>query len=474
MTRHTVGPTPHVRDRVRITPRRVAVAGAVTAALAVSLLTANSVSSSKPDQAQAATRASGSVAASTTVKFRTSGNFVRNGSFGQGTTGWKVPGHARFVVFRNHDGLHRAKITNRKAGRSVALNDRRNTVSSSRKGVRYVAHAFVRAAKPNTSVSLRLMEYDGRAFKGADKATLFLRDTDWHQLSVDYVAQTTGSTIDVNIVGWDVPKSRSIYADRISVISVTRVTDTDPTPPPPPTGWHLVWNDEFSGSSVNTSKWGVRDKTWSTNELSILTSRPKNVSVDNGVLSLTAQRERYTAYSETRNYTSGYLDTIGTASWTYGRFEMRAKLPTRKGISQGMWPAFWLRPNDGGDGEIDIMEAIGQSGSDNRVSQTLWYDYHGTKPRQAHEDILPSGTSSGSYHVYALEWEKSAMRWYVDGRLTYTRNTSNTPWVTAKQFAKPYNIRLNLQVGGSWPGSPNSSTAFPATYSVDYVRVYQR
>ena len=145
---------------------------------------------------------------------------------------------------------------------------------------------------------------------------------------------------------------------------------------------------------MNTAKWGVRNNTWSSNELSILTNRSKNVSVSNGALHLTAQRERYTAYSETRDYTSGYLDTIRKASWTYGRFEMRAKLPTQKGISQGMWPAFWLRPNDGGDGEIDIMEAIGQSGSDNRVSQTLWYDYKGTKPRQAHEDVLPSGTSS--------------------------------------------------------------------------------
>jgi beta-glucanase (GH16 family) len=198
------------------------------------------------------------------------------------------------------------------------------------------------------------------------------------------------------------------------------------------------------------------------------------VSVSNGILKIQAKRERYTAGGNTRDYTSGYLDTIRKASWTYGRFEMRAKLPTAQGQSKGMWPAFWLRPDDGGDGEIDIMEAIGQSGSDNRVSQTLWYDYRGTKPRQVHEDRLPSGTSSGSYHVYALEWEKNAMRWYVDGRLTYTRNTSTTPWINAPQFQKPYNIRLNLQVGGSWPGSPDSSTVFPQTYSVDYVRVYKR
>jgi beta-glucanase (GH16 family) len=474
MTRHTVGPTPHARPLVRITRGRVVVAGLVTAGLAVSLLGAHSLSSPEPDQAVAATAATGSVASGTVVKFRTSKNFVSNWSFGQGKAGWRAPSHARFVVFENHNDLNRAKLTNRKAKRSVALNDRRNTVESTKKGARYVAHAYVRTDRPNTSVSLRLMEYDGRTFHGADRSTLFLRDTGWHQLNVDYVARTNGSTIDVNVVGWDLPKGASFYADQISVVSITKVVVDDDTPDTPaPSGWRLVWADEFNGTSVS-SKWRVRNKDWSNNELSMLTSRAKNVSVADGKLSITAHRETYEAYGETRNYTSGYLDTAGKASWTYGRFEMRAKLPTQQGVSQGMWPAFWLRPDDGGDGEIDIMEAIGQSRSDNRVSQTLWYDYNGTKPRVSHEDVLPSGTSSGSYHVYALEWEKNAMRWYVDGRLTFSRTTTTTPWINARQFQKPYNIRLNLQVGGSWPGSPNSSTRFPNTYSVDYVRVYQR
>jgi beta-glucanase (GH16 family) len=376
-------------------------------------------------------------------------------------------------VFKSSDGPNRAKIVNRKPKRAVALNDVRNTVGSTEKGVRYVGHVFVRAQVPGTSASLRLMEYDGRAYKGGDKATLYLRDTNWHKFYVDYEARTNGSTIDVNVVGMDLKRNKALYVDRVAVVGIKRVVVDDDTPKPP-SGWRLVWNDEFNGSSVNTNKWGVRNNTWSTNELSMLTSRPKNVSVSDGILRITAHKENMSAYGESRAYTSGYLDTIRKASWTYGRFEMRAKLPTKQGASQGMWPAFWLRPNDGGDGEIDIMEAIGQSRSDNRVSQTLWYDYNGTKPRVSHEDVLPSGTSSGSYHVYAFEWEKNAMRWYVDGRLTFSRDTSTTPWINAKQFAKPYNIRLNLQVGGSWPGSPNSTTQWPQTYAVDYVRVYQR
>ena len=303
MTRHTAGPTPHVREMVRITPRRAAIAGLVTGALAVSLLAANSVSSPQPDQAQAATRASGVVSASSTVKFHTTGNYVRNGSFGQGTSGWKSQKHTRFLIITNANGSHRAKIINRKATRSVALNDRVNSVRRTKKGTTYVAQAFVRADEPNTSVSLRLTEYDGRSFKGEDRATVFLRDTAWHKLNVDDVARTSGATIDVNVIGGELPRGRAIYADRISLVSVTPVTTDSSNDAPsrdrstPPTGWRLVWSDEFNGSSVNSSKWRVRNNAWSSYELSVLTNRPKNVSVDTGALRITAHRERYTAIS---------------------------------------------------------------------------------------------------------------------------------------------------------------------------------
>ena len=102
-------------------------------------------------------------------------------------------------------------------------------MGSTTKGTTYVAQAFVRAEKPNTSVSLRLMEYDGRSFKGADRATVFLRDTEWHRLNVDYVARTNGSTIDVNVVGWDLPRGKAIYADKISVVSIKRVVANWPS-----------------------------------------------------------------------------------------------------------------------------------------------------------------------------------------------------------------------------------------------------
>ena len=152
---------------------------------------------------------------------------------------------------------------------------------------------------------------------------------------------------------------------------------------------------------------------------------------------------------------------------------MRAKLPTKQGVSKGMWPAFWLRPNDGGDGEIDIMEAVGQSGSDNRVSQTLWADYNST-PRQSNGVYFSAGNlMSDTFHDYAVEWEPGVIRFLVDNKVTFARDRSNLPWIDTS-FARNYNIRLNMQVGGSWPGTPDSATQFPADYQVDWVGVTRR
>ncbi|RKS71330.1 carbohydrate binding protein [Motilibacter peucedani] len=252
-----------------------------------------------------------------------------------------------------------------------------------------------------------------------------------------------------------------------------------PAPPATtaPAGWRQVWADEFNDSSVDTTKWNVRNNAHNSNEESCLTNRASNVEESGGALHIRAQRENFTCGSYKAAVTSGYLDTIGRFSTTYGRYEMRAKLPTQADTSKGMWPAFWLRPNDGGAGELDIMEAVGSAKGEsnyNRVSQTIWYDYNNTYPRQAASAPMPSGqTMDDGYHTYAVEWEPGVIRWYVDNRLTYTRDTSTTTWMKSA-FSRAFNIRLNMQVGGSWAGTPTASTQFPADFAIDYVRVYQR
>ncbi|RKS71329.1 glycosyl hydrolase family 16 [Motilibacter peucedani] len=258
-----------------------------------------------------------------------------------------------------------------------------------------------------------------------------------------------------------------------------------PTSPGP--GWHLSWSDEFDGSALDPGTWTVEDRSTfgdGGKELACLMNRPQNVTLESGVLVLRAQRERTplrcgahdSRFPGGRDYSSAFISTKGAKDWMYGRFEIRAKLPTAPGTSQGLWPAFWLRPVTGGTGELDVLEAIGGgagSPEPGQVHQTIWYDYDGTHPKESAAVTLPKGSPSDGFHVYAVEWEKGAMRWYVDGVKTFERTTQTTTWLD-EAFAQPMFLRLNLAVGGTWPGSPDASTRFPADFLVDYVRVYER
>ena len=233
--------------------------------------------------------------------------------------------------------------------------------------------------------------------------------------------------------------------------------------------WHLAWQDNFSGNRVHAAHWNVRNDIWAKNERSIDTARPTNVRVGGGALTISAQRETRTVDGTTRDYTSGYLDTIGRASWKYGKFEMRAKLPS----SRGVWPAFWLRANDG-PGELDIMEAVG--GRPQRTSQSIHQSTDGGQAKLGHEDVLPAGSLT-DWHVYSVDLEPESVTWRIDGRTVLTAATRDNPWI-GKSFGEPVNIRLNLQVGGSLPAyygrQVGPSTIFPANFVIDWIRVYQR
>lgn len=240
--------------------------------------------------------------------------------------------------------------------------------------------------------------------------------------------------------------------------------------------WELVWSDEFTGNSLNTNYWSYQFGTgsteglsgWGNAELQYYTDRPQNVFVQDGHLHIVARREAYGGME----YTSARIRTINKADWRYGRVEIRAKMPQGRGI----WPALWMMPTDAvygrwpASGEIDIMELIGHE--PNIIHGTIHYGPPHTFSGGAY--TLPEGTFSDDFHVFALEWERDEMRWYVNDILYHTE----TNWFSAGQgFPAPFDQRFhlifNVAVGGNWPGSPDASTVFPQQMIVDYVRVYQ-
>jgi beta-glucanase (GH16 family) len=234
--------------------------------------------------------------------------------------------------------------------------------------------------------------------------------------------------------------------------------------------WRLVWGDEFDGTALDRAKWNVRDREARDVDLGCNVDDPSAVSVAHGVLTLRAERRTVACGAVTRDYTEAYLDTRGKASWQYGRFEIRAASPNGTGDSQGLWPAFWLRPDGGGNGEIDVAELPGGAGWFDAATAAIFWDY--TPVKQDERLPMPGGGVPGDgFHTYATEWEPGVLRWYIDGRLVWTRDRTTTPWFDAA-FTKPYHLRLNFQVGG-WLGTPTPATRFPADFRVDYVRVYQ-
>lgn len=245
--------------------------------------------------------------------------------------------------------------------------------------------------------------------------------------------------------------------------------------------WKVVWSDEFDdpiGSGVDTAKWGydTGGSGWGNQELQYYTGRTQNAYIENGSLVIKAIKEKYTGPDGlTRNYTSARLKTLGALTRAYGRFEARIKVP----YGQGIWPALWMLGANikqvrwPGCGEIDIMEHIGREPS--TVHGTIHGPgYSGNSGISGSYNLLDGQRFTDAYHVYAVEWERNVIRWYVDGNLYQTTTRADLPAGTTWVYDHPFFLLLNVAVGGKWPGNPDESSEFPQMMLVDYVRVYQR
>lgn len=270
--------------------------------------------------------------------------------------------------------------------------------------------------------------------------------------------------------------------------------------------WKLVWSDEFDGKEIDKSKWDFDlgngfynyDSNqwiagWGNGELQYYARDADNSFVKDGMLHIRALKESRDGFG----YTSAKLRTRkrdGTSLFArkYGKFEIRAKLPTGKGI----WPAIWMLPQEekyGGwaaSGEIDILEAKGHEPT--KVLGTLHFGAGWPANAEASKTyVLPDKGTIADFHVYALEWEPGAMRWSVDGKVFSTQSfwwssskrsagkgmkpageKDLNPWPAP--FDQPFYLILNVAVGGKFPGNPDKTTPFPAEMIVDYVRVYDK
>ncbi|CDW84395.1 glycoside hydrolase family 16 [Stylonychia lemnae] len=229
--------------------------------------------------------------------------------------------------------------------------------------------------------------------------------------------------------------------------------------------WQLVWNDEFNGTSIDSSKWNhdIGGNGWGNEELEYYTDRAENSYVKGGFLHIQGLKEDYNG----SQYTSARINSLGKFSQKFGKFEIRAKLPT----GQGVWPAFWMLGDNLNQvgwptcGDIDVFEMIGKQPS---VA-------HGSLHAKGLDTTKEYTSQQGfadDYHTFGIEWYPSKVDFYIDGNTYFSVDKSTT------QGDWPYDrnsffIILNLAIGGNWPGNPDETTNFPALYTIDYVRVYK-
>ena len=244
--------------------------------------------------------------------------------------------------------------------------------------------------------------------------------------------------------------------------------------------WRLVWSDEFDYTGLpDPAKWGydVGGHGWGNQELQNYTaSRKENARVEDGRLIIEARRDG----SREQKYTSARLVSKGKGDWTYGRFEVKAKLPS----GRGTWPAIWMLASSKSygerfwpdNGEIDIMEHVGFDPDVVHGSAHTKAYYHSIGTQKTAKTSVPN--SRTEFNVYAVEWTPEEIRWYVNDKQYFTfsneRRTNPTAGYRQWPFDKPFHLILNVAVGGTWGGAHGiDDSIWPQRMEVDYVRVYQ-
>jgi beta-glucanase (GH16 family) len=291
-------------------------------------------------------------------------------------------------------------------------------------------------------------------------------------LTID--ANQSEAFIDVPVIGRQLKQSTQLFYLILSnavgaQLARDRATATLENPGKP----ELVWSDEFSGTSLNTSVWNYETggNGWGNNELENYTAGTNNAYLQNGSLVIEAKKEKL----GNNNYTSARLTTSGKKSFTYGRVDIKAKVP----VSKGIWPALWMlgqninTVNWPACGEIDIMENIGETKPSKNYGTAHWGLSASSHLSSGGSSALTTGLYSDSFHVYSINWTADKIQWLIDD-VKYYEVTKQQITGGNFPFDKPFFIILNVAVGGNWPGSPDATTTFPQKMYVDYIRVYQK
>ncbi|MBN8707793.1 MAG: hypothetical protein BGO12_06630 [Verrucomicrobia bacterium 61-8] len=263
-----------------------------------------------------------------------------------------------------------------------------------------------------------------------------------------------------------------------STLTTPADRDTPVTPPdwlgkrPPVAGdWTLTFEDDFNGSTLDSSKWEASNSHFS----KFFYYQKEKARVENGVLKLGAEKKAV----EGREYISGQVTGFGKWAQSYGYFEVRVKLPT----TRGFWPAFWLMPDRDVNGptdqqsiwnrnstkwggmEFDILEHLSEWGP-GRHNIAVHWDGYGDQHQAWGDANIYYGPTPDGWHVFGMLWEPGKLTWYIDGKKT-------AEWENPRVGSVPGHLLLSLQLGG-WATKDIDLSKIDETFDIDYVKVWQR
>ncbi len=313
----------------------------------------------------------------------------------------------------------------------------------------------------------------------------------------------SGGAINNNYVYYTIIGDPDAKDPDVPAMANITVDDNDDSTIYTPNGWSMIWNDEFNGTSLDTSKWSyetgylleeddINTYGWGNQELQHYTDSTDNVKVADGKLNISMKNDKKTftqsndsTKKATALYSSGKIVTKNKFSFKYGRVDIRMKAPKGDGI----WPAAWMLPNNNiygpwaCSGEIDIFEGRGRI--PNTVFGTLHYGAEWPSNLNTSDafDMVTNGskgTDFSDWHVYSVVWEADQIKIYCDG-ICYFMCT-NEMWYSGTDrgnadapFDQRFYMILNLAAGGSFDNFTVPGNDFAgADMYVDYVRVFQR
>jgi beta-glucanase (GH16 family) len=253
------------------------------------------------------------------------------------------------------------------------------------------------------------------------------------------------------------PRATPVTASRTPAGATPTPAGATPRPTRPagnqPGTWHLVLQDTFTGSALNTAVWSTG---WLAHGITPPVSSgelecydPANVTVSGGALHLSLIQHPHSCGGKARPYSSGMVNTDGKFQFTYGFMEARIWLPGKGGQITD-WPAFWA---DGQhwpkDGEIDVLEGLG--------GRACWHFIN----RDAVRGGCAAGTFYGGWHTFGADWEPRSITYYYDGRVvgTIKSGITHAPMYLILNNATAHLYQIPVQV--------------PADMRVAYVRVWQ-